>query len=168
MSDARIGKKLGPMSDETKLRISLSKIGKVSYRKGKKLEEIFGVEKSTFIRNRLSEIAKNRIGDKNPMFGKKHSSESKEKMSNNTVKKFAEDNPMFGKERKESEKVFDTWELTNENDDVIVIDNLVKFCRDNGLNPSCMRDILYGRMKRHKGWIKVVKLTNNVKKKKMD
>lgn len=29
-----------------------------------------------------------------------------------------------------------------------------------------MRDIYYGRMKSHKGWIYVNKITNNVKKKK--
>jgi len=29
-----------------------------------------------------------------------------------------------------------------------------------------MRDIFYGRMKKHKQWIKVNKITNNVKQKK--
>ena len=46
----------------------------------------------------------------------------------------------------------------------IVIDNLCKFCKENNLNSSCMRDIYYGRQKKHKEWVKVIKLTDNVKK----
>jgi hypothetical protein len=168
MSDSKLGRKVGPMSDETKMNISLSKMGKVSYKKGKNLEEIVGIERSIDIKKRLSDIAKERVGDKNGMFGRKHSDESKEKMSKNTIKKFGSDNPSFGRVRKESEKIYDTWELSNQNGDVVVVDNLSKFCKENNLNPTCMRDIFYGRMKSHKGWIKVLKITNNIKKKKMD
>lgn len=168
MSMSRLGKKKGPMSDIVKLNISLSKIGKISLKKGKTLEEIVGVERSNDIKRRMSDSAKERVGDKNSMFGRKHSDESKEKMSKNTIKRFGSDNPSFGRERSEDEKIYDTWELTDKDGNVVIVDNLSKFCRENNLNPSCMRDLSYGTVKSHKNWVKVIKLTNNVKKKKSD
>jgi len=165
MSLTRTGRKLGPMSDEAKLNISISKISKPSMLKGKKLEDIVGFEKSSLIRSNLSKKASERIGDKNQMFGKRHKPESIEKMSINTIKKFGDENPNYGRDYKESEKTFDTWKITSNNGETITIDNLNKFCKENGLNSSCMRDIYYGRMKSHKGWIKVEKISNNVKKK---
>lgn len=165
MSISRTGRKLGPMSDEAKLNISISKIGKPSIMKGKKLEDIVGMERSSIIKATLSKKASERIGDKNHMFGKKHKPESIEKMSINKIKKFGEENPNYGREYKESEKTFDTWIITNNNGETLTVNNLNKFCKENNLNPSCMRDIYYGRMKSHKGWIKVEKISNNVKKK---
>jgi len=168
MSMSRLGKKKKPMSDIGRLNISLSKIGKISLKKGKTLEEIVGVERSNDIKKKMSDSAKERIGDKNSMFGRKHSDESKEKMSINTIKRFGSDNPIFGRERSEYEKIYDTWELTDKDGNVVIVDNLSKFCRENNLNPSCMRDLSYGTAKSHKNWVKVTKLTNNVKKKKSD
>jgi group I intron endonuclease len=155
-------------TDDTKLKISLSKKGKISVNKGKKLEDIVGIDKASEIRDKLSKVASERVGRKNHMFGKKHKEESIEKMRTNRIKLFGEDNPSFGRERKENEKVYDSWELTDKDGNVIVVDNLNKFCRENGLNASCMRDLYYGTAKTHKKWIKVVKLTDNVKKKKLD
>ncbi len=57
------------MSDETKINISISKIGKVSGFKGKTHNQSS--------KDLLSKIAKERIGDKNGMFGRKHKEESK-------------------------------------------------------------------------------------------
>lgn len=166
MSDIRLGKKIGPMSDEVKLKISISKIGKISKMKGKKLEEIVGIERAKDIKKKQSEIASNRFGDSNGMYGRSHSEESKEKMSQKTIKKFGKDNPNYGRDYKEEEKTFDTWRLLNINGSEIIVDNLSKFCRENNLNPTCMRDVYYGRMRSHKGWIKVEKISNNVKSKK--
>jgi hypothetical protein len=128
-------------------------------------DDRFGTEVSNEIKNKMSKSASEKTGEKNSMYGKKHKESSKEKMSKNRVKKFGEDNPNFGREYKEEEKTFDTWKLTNIDGEEFIINNLNKFCLENGLNPSCMRDINYGRMKNHKGWIKVEKLTDNVKKK---
>lgn len=153
-------------SDESKLNISLSKIGKASPNKGKKLEDIVGKEKSDEIKKTMSDKASLRTGEKNSMYGKKHSDESKLKMSVNKEKKFGKDNPNFGRVYSEDEKTFDTWEITHEDGRTLEVENLTKFCKENNLNPSCMRDIYYGRMKKHRGWIKVDKLTDNVKKKK--
>lgn len=160
MSRSRLGKKIGPMSEETKLKISISKVGKPTKLKGFKMSEE--------TKQKLSIKAKERTGDKNSMFGKKHTTDSIEKMSQNREKLYGENNPNFGRVYRESEKTFDRWEITNTDGEVMIIDNLAKFCLDNNLNASCMRDIMYGRMKNHKGWIKVIKLTNNVIKKKPD
>jgi group I intron endonuclease len=172
MSDNRKGDKnymFGKShTDDTKLKISLSNKGRISINKGKKLEDIVGIDKALIIKDRLSKIASERKGDKNGMFGRKHKEDSIEKMKNNRIKLFGEDNPSFGKERKESEKVYDSWELTDKEGNVVIVDNLNKFCRENGLNASCMRDLYYGTARSHKNWIKVIKLTNNVKKKKLD
>lgn len=170
MSDNRRGDKnvmFGKKhTDETKLKISISNKGRVSINKGKKLEDIIGIDKSSVIKNRLSKIGSERKGDKNGMFGKRHRDDSIEKMSKNRIKKFGKDNPNYGREYSEDEKTFDAWKLTNVDGSEIVVDNLNKFCRENNLNPNCMRDIYYGRMKSHRGWIKVEKLSNNVKNKK--
>jgi len=165
MSEARKGRKGNPLSDESKLKISLSKIGKPSKLRGISLYDLHGDEKSNLIKLKMSKAASKRTGERNSMFGKNHTDDSKQKMSSNRVKKFGEENPNFGRVYKEEEKTYDSWRLTNENGDQIIINNLSKFCLENNLNPSCMRDIFYGRMKKHKGWIKVEKLTDNVKKK---
>lgn len=155
-------------SDETKMKISLSKQGVESFKKGKSLIEIYGKEKADEItqKQKISIMNSDRTGDNNGMFGKKHSDDSIQKMKNNRIKLFGEDNPSYGRERKESEKTVDEWELTNIDGRIEVVSNLNKFCRENGLNASNMRNISYGIRKSHRGWIKVVKLTDNVKKKK--
>lgn len=155
-------------TNETKLKISLSNTGRININKGKKLEDIVGIDKAAIIKTNLSKKASERTGDKNSMFGKKHKEDSINKMKKNTIKLFGEDNPSFGRERAESEKVYDSWELTDTEGKVVVVDNLSKFCRENGLNASCMRDLYYGTARSHKNWIKVVKLSDNVKKKKQD
>ena len=67
-----------------------------------------------------------------PFFlGKKHSEETKLKMS-------------LGISR--------TWELTNPLGKIIVIKNLKKFCKENGLNNSLLVAVSKGRRKTHKGW----------------
>jgi len=165
MSEIRKGKKLKPLSDESKLKISISKIGKPSKLKGISFDDLYGEERSNLIKSKMSKAGLKRIGEKNPMFGKNHTEYSKQKISQNQVRRFGESNPNFGREYEEEEKTFDTWRLTNINGEEYIINNLNKFCLDNNLNPSCMRDIYYGRMKKHKEWVKVEKLTDNVKKK---
>ena len=50
-------------------------------KKGTTLEEAFGEEKAKSMKKRISEFAKNRIGEKNPFFGKHHSEETRKKFS---------------------------------------------------------------------------------------
>jgi hypothetical protein len=44
------------------------------------------------------------------------------------------------------------WELTNPLGVVFQIKNLERFCRENGLNPGCMKDVSNGRQDTHRGW----------------
>ena len=172
MSEAKKGEKsymFGKKhSESTKLMISKAKMGSKNHNKGKTMEEYMGVERAKEVKQILSDLGKKRTGENNTMFGRKHTEESKLKMSKNAYRRYGTDNPSFGRVRKDNELVYDTWELTNENGDIFIIDNLNKFCRENNLNASCVRDIFYGRLKKYKNWIKVKKLTNNVKKKKPD
>ena len=163
MSSDRMGEKNAHfgkhLSDESKLNISLSKKNTVSSFKGK--------HHTNESKMMMSIRAKERTGEKNSMYNKKHSEKSKLLMSKNRIKLYGKNNPNYRREYSEEEKTFDTWEITNINGNFKIINNLAKFCRENRLNASCMRDIYYGRMKKYKGWIKVNKLTNNVKKKKV-
>jgi len=137
MSKSHLGEKNAMFNkkhtDAAKLKISLSKKGKESTFKNKK--------HSVESKEKMSSKAKLRTGEKNSMFNKKHSDESKEKMSTNRIKKFGEENPNFGREYKESEKTFDTWKLTDKDDNVVIIDNLSKYCRENDYNPSCIKKL---------------------------
>jgi len=45
-----------------------------------------------------------------------------------------------------------SWIITYPDGIEKLITNLKKFCRDNNLNPSCMRDIIKGRQKIHRGF----------------
>lgn len=160
MSKSHLGKKIGKLSNETKMKISISRIGSISPMLNKK--------HSDESKAKMSEKAKLRVGEKNSMYGKKHSEESKEKMSNNTIRKYGKDNPSYGRIVLESQKITDEWKLINKLGDEVIVKNLNEFCRQNDLNSSCMRDIYYGRSKTHKNWVFVDKLTNNVKKKKVE
>lgn len=44
------------------------------------------------------------------------------------------------------------WEVINPEGQVIQVKNLRRFCKDNGLNYSSMRDVSYGRQQTHRGW----------------
>ena len=49
-----------------------------SYIKGKTFEEVFGEEKSKELRQKISENASKRIGEKNPFYGRHHSEKTKD------------------------------------------------------------------------------------------
>jgi 3,4-dihydroxy-2-butanone 4-phosphate synthase len=44
------------------------------------------------------------------------------------------------------------WEVTNPVGEVMQIENLRHFCKENGLSYSGMRDVSYGRQQTHRGW----------------
>jgi len=44
------------------------------------------------------------------------------------------------------------WEVTNPEGEVMQIENLRHFCKENDLNYSSMRDVSYGRQQTHRGW----------------
>lgn len=77
-------------SDRTKKKISESNKGKEAYNKGKTLNELYGEETAAEIRKKISDKAKERVGEKNPFYGKHfeihpmqgkhHSNKTKEKL----------------------------------------------------------------------------------------
>ena len=105
------------------------------------------------------------LGEDNSNYGNKMSDESKNEISKkNKGKLLGNKHPNYGNKNHINVVAKDTWELTNINDNIIIIESLSKYCIDNNLNACCMRDIWYGKQKSpHRGWKSVKKLTNNVK-----
>ncbi len=56
--------------------------------RGKTLEEIYGVKKASLMKNKYSDIAKNRIGDKNPFWGKLHTNKYKKEARKRRLGKY--------------------------------------------------------------------------------
>jgi hypothetical protein len=44
------------------------------------------------------------------------------------------------------------WKITKPDGEILIVENLRQFCRDNGLNNACMLDVSKGRHIAHKGW----------------
>lgn len=76
------GNCFGTHSKETLKKMSEAQKGQKNHMYGKKgkLCPIYGRKTSLETKNKLSEIAKKRIGNKNPMYGKKQSEETKQKI----------------------------------------------------------------------------------------
>lgn len=86
------GKRLGiPMSEAARKKLSLSRRGRPSPMRGKKLSEE--------TKKKIGELAKVRHkGSGNPMFGKKHSEATRALIgANSSIRNVGEGNPMFGK-----------------------------------------------------------------------
>ena len=69
-------------SKKTKSIISDINKGRAPINKGKNLEESVGTTRSKEIKQHLSNLAKNRTGDKNPFYGRHHSDETKVRLKN--------------------------------------------------------------------------------------
>jgi hypothetical protein len=165
MSLKRKGKKLGPMSEEVKKKLSESKKGKYcGINSG-----MYGKKMSKESKEKISLSRKGKyFGINNPNYGKKMSEKSKKVISEKNKGKLSGDkHPNYKNLNHINVVVKDTWELTDINGKTIIIQSLSRFCNENNLNACCMRDIFYGKQKSpHRGWTKVIKLTNNVKNKK--
>lgn len=74
-------------TSEVKKLISSKNKGNIPVNKGKSLEENVGELKAKEIKKNLSDLAKNRVGNKNPFYGKHHSEESKLKLKNAMIGK---------------------------------------------------------------------------------
>jgi hypothetical protein len=100
-----------------------------------------------------------RFGKLNPMWGKKHSEETKIKQSNKRKEWFKNnDNPLKGKPCPEnvkkllSERNSKEYKLISPNGQYVKIKNLTKFAKDNNLSIACLRHVVSGRNKTHRGW----------------
>lgn len=155
------GKKRGPLSEETKIKISNSKKGKSSYNLGKKM--------SDETKEKMSKAKKGKYtGEKNPNFGKMLSEERKKQQSDKMKGKMTGDkNPNYKNKNHINVVIKDTWQLINDKNEIIIVQSLSNFCKINNYTLSCMLDLYNGRRKsNYKEWVKIIKLTNNIKKKK--
>ena len=56
--------------------------------------------------------------------------------------------------------LIDTWEVITPNQEMLVVDNMLEYCRQHKLNPSAMSAVARGNRRHYKGY-KCRKLTNN-------
>jgi len=93
MSLTKKGKKIpwlnkGFRSEKHKNNLSMSLKGRKSEKKGKKYEEIYGLEKADKLKNKLKKIHKGLFSGKNhPMYGRHHTEETKNRLSEFFTKK---------------------------------------------------------------------------------
>ena len=126
----------------------------------------------------LKQLSVDFKGEKNPMFGKKHSKKTlktinkKRKLWHKTEagikhlqekkEMFTTNNPGKNKSKETLEKISknrkgkagfcETYEITTPDNHVIIIKNLEKYCRENGLSSSNMSSIASGKWTRHRGY----------------
>lgn len=104
-------------------------------------------------------------GENNPFYGKKHKEETKkiisEKMKGRTHKKETKEILSIkntGKKMSEEsikkgiEKRSETWRITTPYNEIIIIKNLSKFCKENGLDQRNMSKVAAGIYKTSKGF----------------
>lgn len=142
------------ISLETRRKISLAGIGRISPNKGKEFTEEHkqklsrakigntirkGGTLSKEARTKISEANKGKLTkEKNPMWGKIHTQEAREKLSRSHIGKTYIAKPF--KVQSPSGVIFEGT-------------NLNEFCRSNDLSPGCMSLVKQGKQNSHKGWI---------------
>ena len=86
------GKKYGPATEEHKIKLSLAYIGHLSNKKGKKFEDIYGIDRANKIKNKLSKINKGKTYEE--IHGIEKAKKIKQKLSNKLKGRIS---PMKGK-----------------------------------------------------------------------
>lgn len=120
---------------------------------------------STFVNSRKNVGSKNgmyqssRFGELNPMYGKTQSEETKQKISKAAKERYKnKPHHRIGNKLSEeqkfqiAEKNSKEYELISPEGNLIKLKNLEKFARENNLSANCLRHVLSGRNKSHKGW----------------
>ena len=94
-----------------------------------------------------------RFGELNPMWGKTQKESTRMKISeaNKGKKAWNKGLPCVNK-KATSEKNSRCYTMVSPEGEVVKLKNLVQFCKDNNLNIGCMRHVVAGRNKQHKGW----------------
>lgn len=132
---ANIGKKL---SDATKEKIRLSKLGKISPKKGIKT----GISPSKETREKISKAG----------LGRKHSEISIVKMSQAKMgHTFSQEVKNKMSETRKGKRL-KKFIITSPSSKIFNITGLKNFCDENKLSQSCMSNVASGRMSHHKGW----------------
>lgn len=97
-----------------------------------------GYKPSEETKRKISEINKRKCrGEKNGNFGKKITDYHKNKISESNRKKY---------------------ELIDINGNKTIVNNLPKFCKDNNLSLSCIRNVISGHSKKYQKWISIKKI----------
>jgi hypothetical protein len=146
MSEYRKGKKLKPLSKETKQKLREINLGKKhneetkakmsASHKGKKRKP-----HSTKTKKQLSLLKQGIFGgNKNPMFGKTHNEETKLKMSEKAK----------SRSRVRYSKLYEF--VSPDGKKIIEFTTIFDFCSKNNLRTDCMNKVLRGKRKSHKGW----------------
>jgi len=100
-----------------------------------------------------------RFGKLNPMWGKNHSEETKIKQREKRKEWFKNNEsylkgkPCLESTKKAlSEKNSKEYKLISPEGKIVEIKNLTNFAKENNLNLGCLRHVVSGRNKSHKGW----------------
>ena len=126
-------------TDEVKKKISLVNKGNPGHNRGKNLSEE--------TKRKISNVRKKKglsVGKNNPMYGKKHSEETKDRMASKKLGRKVPD--------KYLNHLISNWLVTYPNGNRVVIRNLKKFCRENGLSQGNMAKVNVGKCNNHKGY----------------
>jgi len=146
MSEYRKGKKLKPLSKETKQKLREINLGKKHNEEAKaKMSASHKGKKrkphSTKTKKQLSLLKQGIFdGNKNPMFGKTHNKETKLKMSEKAK----------SRSRVRYSKLYEFVSPNGEK--IIEFTTIFDFCSKNNLRHDCMNKVLHGKRKSHKGW----------------
>jgi hypothetical protein len=119
----------------------------------------------TFVESRKNVGSKNgmyqsnRFGELNPMYGKTQLEDTKQKISEAAKERYKnQPHPRLGSKLSEEqisnikERNSKEYELISPEGKVTKIKNLENFARENNLSVNCLRHVISGRNKSHKGW----------------
>ena len=103
---------------------------------------------------------KDRSKELNPMYGKRHTDDTRKRLSESNKAAYASGrvNPLKGrpKTKKQTSAIkaanSRNFDFIDPSGVHVVVTNLAEFCKENGLDESCMRHVSKGRNKSHKGW----------------
>jgi len=142
-------------SNETKEKIRQSKLGDKNPMFGRKRSEQHNKRLSASLKGKKhsdetkEKIRQSKLGDKNPMFGKKLTEKQKQILSDANRNRVI---PESEKERRSNSACKYSYTITTPDNDIIITNNLKKFCRDNNLNHGTMYMVVNGKRKHHKGY----------------
>jgi hypothetical protein len=177
---ARLSKEKHPWwrrkhTEESKLKMSQSHKGqKVSEETKQKLREknsgennyFYGKTHSLETRQKISEFHKNKIlseetkekiknsmmGEKNPFYGKQHNEETKRIIGEKNKGKLKGIKLSEEHKLKISISNLKTYQFLNPEGELITINNLTQFCKENNIDKSGFYKLLNGSFTQHKGW----------------
>lgn len=117
---------------EARKKMSESRRGKTSWKKGMTYEEIYGIDKAIKLKNDLSNKF---LGSGNHFYGRSHSEDTIEKLRASKVDKMVK------------------CEFIDIEGNRYYPEAFTRFCKENGLDIGAMCRVRKGKQSNHKGWI---------------